>query len=195
MKTSFRLAFVASVAFAAFAAPTMAHAQATATVCKDGTTSAVSGRGACSGHGGVDAAATKAEKKTVKREEKAATAAAKATPNAKVTVTCGDGTTSTATGRGACSGHGGVKAAAATTKPAAAPVAAPAAASKAAIPAAAPKAAAHAKGASKTAGSGAAEDNNPAGAVAKCKDGMYSHAASRQGACSRHGGVAQWMTK
>ncbi len=65
-------------------------AQATSSVCRDGTTSAAAGRGACSGHGGVDAKATEA--------------AAKA---AKTTVTCTDGTSS-AGGRGACSSHGGI---------------------------------------------------------------------------------------
>lgn len=37
-----------------------------------------------------------------------------------------------------------------------------------------------------------AEDKNPAGAIAQCKDGTYSHAKNRTGACSRHGGVAKW---
>jgi large subunit ribosomal protein L22e/Meckel syndrome type 1 protein len=36
------------------------------------------------------------------------------------------------------------------------------------------------------------EDHNPAGAIAQCKDGTYSHAKVRTGACSRHGGVAKW---
>ena len=36
------------------------------------------------------------------------------------------------------------------------------------------------------------EDRNPAGAIAQCKDGSYSHAKARTGACSRHGGVAKW---
>ncbi|MEQ7874717.1 DUF3761 domain-containing protein [Sphingomonas sp. ASV193] len=36
------------------------------------------------------------------------------------------------------------------------------------------------------------ENTNPAGAIARCKDGLYSHAAHRSGACSRHGGVASW---
>lgn len=36
------------------------------------------------------------------------------------------------------------------------------------------------------------EDRNPAGAIAQCKDGTYSHAKGRTGACSRHGGVAKW---
>jgi hypothetical protein len=33
----------------------------------------------------------------------------------------------------------------------------------------------------------------PQGATAKCKDGTYSHAATHRGACSRHGGVAEWL--
>jgi large subunit ribosomal protein L22e/Meckel syndrome type 1 protein len=36
------------------------------------------------------------------------------------------------------------------------------------------------------------EDHNPVGAIAQCKDGTYSHARNRTGACSRHGGVAKW---
>ena len=35
------------------------------------------------------------------------------------------------------------------------------------------------------------ENNNPVGAIAQCKDGLYSHAKGRTGACSRHGGVAK----
>ena len=46
---------------------------------------------------------------------------------------------------------------------------------------------------STVAGSGEADDKNPAGAIAQCKDGMYSHAKNREGACSRHGGVGRWM--
>jgi hypothetical protein len=37
------------------------------------------------------------------------------------------------------------------------------------------------------------EDHNAAGAIAQCKDGTYSHAKGRTGACSRHGGVAKWL--
>ena len=73
---------------------------ATGSVCKDGTKSEASGKGACSGHGGVDAAATKA---------------AKSTKKAAAQVTCTDGTMSKG-GQGACSGHGGIKKAADTTK-------------------------------------------------------------------------------
>src|SRR4051812_46265880 len=42
----------AAVALTLSAAPRAAHAQAKTSVCKDGTTSATTGRGACSGHGG-----------------------------------------------------------------------------------------------------------------------------------------------
>jgi hypothetical protein len=34
-------------------------------------------------------------------------------------------------------------------------------------------------------------DNNPVGAVAKCRDGKYSHSESAIGTCSNNGGVAQ----
>ena len=33
----------------------------------------------------------------------------------------------------------------------------------------------------------------PAGATAKCKDGTYSFSLHRQGTCSGHGGVAEWL--
>lgn len=35
--------------------------------------------------------------------------------------------------------------------------------------------------------------SHPAGASALCRDGTYSYSASRRGACSWHGGVAQWL--
>ncbi len=84
---------------------------------------------------------------------------------ANATFKCKDGTYSTAaSARGACSRHGGI----AETLRAAGPAAAPAAA-------AAP--------------SGAA----PANATARCKDGTYSTSKQRRGACSHHGGVAEWL--
>jgi hypothetical protein len=39
----------------------------------------------------------------------------------------------------------------------------------------------------------ATENNNPAGAIAQCKDGTYSHAKTHTGACSHHGGVGKWL--
>jgi len=35
--------------------------------------------------------------------------------------------------------------------------------------------------------------NNVGGATAICRDGTYSYSQSRQGTCSRHGGVARWL--
>ena len=171
-------------------------AQATATKCKDGTTSAVSGRGACSGHGGVDKTATKTVAKTAKAQEKTAKTVVKHTTGTQVTSTCADGTTSNATGRGACSGHGGIKSAEVTKKStgAAVPVVGTAVPPKPKVTG--PKttvAAAPVAPRSTVAGSGASEDHNAAGAIAQCKDGMYSHAKNRTGACSRHGGVARWL--
>jgi len=156
-------------------------AQATASVCKDGTTSAATGKGACSGHGGVDAAATAAAKKPAKKTE-----TAKAAPAAEVT--CTDGTTSKG-GRGACSKHGGIKGAAV---PAATAAATPAATAKPAGTPAASSAPAATKTATK-ASTKRGEDNDPTDAIAQCKDGMYSHAANHRGACSKHGGVSKFL--
>jgi hypothetical protein len=106
-----------------------ASAQAPRSACKDGTTTAVVGRGACSRHGGVDADATrhlvkaetkaevktqKAEAKAVKSEMKAESKVAKAEDKALrersgATAQCKDGTYWHARNtRGACSGHRGV---------------------------------------------------------------------------------------
>lgn len=39
----------------------------------------------------------------------------------------------------------------------------------------------------------AAPSAPPPGATARCRDGSYSHSKSRNGTCSGHGGVAQWL--
>jgi hypothetical protein len=123
------------------AAPVRAQATKASSVCKDGTTSAAAGRGACSGHGGVDSIATAAAKRSRKAEKADAKAErAKASKDPQ-------------------------KEAAAT--------------------AAAKKADAKAAKAEER----AAHDS--VGATAQCKDGTYSHAATTQGACGRHGGVAR----
>jgi hypothetical protein len=81
------LAALIGVSLASMALSPVSRADAAApTACKDGTTSTSTGKGTCSGHGGVQ--------KTPK------------------TTACTDGTTSTSTGKGTCSGHGGVKKAA-----------------------------------------------------------------------------------
>ena len=179
-----------TLSFFALVTPAISAAQATAVKCKDGSASATTGRGACSGHGGVDKTATKVEKKTVKAEEKTAKRVVKSTPGTQVTSLCADGTKSNTVGRGACSGHGGIKAAAATSVATGKPVAAAPVAAPKPAPMAAPKPAATAR---TTVGSGGREDNVATGAIAQCKDGMYSHAKNRTGVCSRHGGVARWM--
>ena len=109
--------------------------------------------------------------------------------------TCKDGTASTATGRGACSGHGGVQRAS-KSKPAADAPAASTAASSAAAPASAqaPTTAAKSSTASKSAPTEEASNTDPTGATAKCKDGTYSKSKHHSGTCSSHGGVAEWLT-
>ncbi|MGZ4510383.1 MAG: DUF732 domain-containing protein [Mycobacterium sp.] len=37
-------------------------------------------------------------------------------------------------------------------------------------------------------------DTNPAGAIALCADGQYSHSQTPSSPCSHDGGVAQWLT-
>ncbi|HMF27399.1 MAG TPA: hypothetical protein VKE42_01420 [Candidatus Cybelea sp.] len=117
--------------------PALAQAAAKASaqsICKDGTTSSAAGRGACSSHGGVDSAATKAARasaKATKAEAKVAKAgkdssaavskarraeakAAKAEDKAAkdstgATAQCKDGTFSHAKStQGACAAHGGI---------------------------------------------------------------------------------------
>jgi hypothetical protein len=156
------------------------------TTCKDGTTSTATGRGACSGHGGVQKAAS------TKAATAAPAAAAPAAPAASGTpTTCKDGTTSTATGRGACSGHGGVQKAS-KSKPASDEAAA-APAPAATAPATGTPAAAK-PSASKSAPTATATNTDPTGATAKCKDGTYSKSKHHSGTCSSHGGVAEWLT-
>ena len=170
-----------------------ASAQTATTVCKDGTTSATTGRGACTGHGGVDKSATKKSAAAAKAERKAASRAPAAPAAATVgaapkpaaaTVTCGDGTSSKA-GRGACARHGGVKTASATPAPAAKAAAPTTAASVRPAPAA--------RQAAPATATTHAANTDPTGATAQCKDGTYSHATNHRGACARHQGVAKWL--
>jgi hypothetical protein len=185
------LGLVTAFAFLALAA---AQGQ-TATVCKDGTTTATTGRGACSRHGGVDSKATKLAAKAAKAATTTSVSKGEVAPAA---VSCKDGTTS-APGRGACSHHGGVgsppvpSTTVTPSLPAAVRPSSPArtrseAKSNAPTATAVPKT-------PPASNRSASETTNPVGAIAQCKDGLYSHATSRRGACSRHGGVAQWLVK
>jgi Protein of unknown function (DUF3761) len=106
--------------------------------------------------------------------------------------TCKDGTTSTATGRGACSGHGGVQKAGKSATSAAP------ATTESASPAATPApsaAAAQTAPAGKSAATATTGNTDPTGATAKCKDGTYSKSKHHTGSCSHHGGVAEFLTK
>jgi len=131
---------------------------------------------------------------------------------ANATAKCKDGTYSTAkTKRGACSGHGGIdtwladsksstksaaketkedaRTAGKATKEAAKDVGKTTKAGAKATAGATKEGAAAAKDATKTASK---PSDAPADATAKCKDGSYSHAKQHRGACSGHGGVAEW---
>jgi hypothetical protein len=125
---------------------------------------------------------------------------AAAADTAAAITTCTDGTTSTATGRGACSGHGGVqkppksKPAAGATAPAVAATPASPAAASAAPAASTAMTAAKSSTASKSAPTAIAGNTDPTGATAKCKDGTYSKSQHHSGTCSSHGGVAEWLT-
>jgi hypothetical protein len=40
-----------------------------------------------------------------------------------------------------------------------------------------------------------ADDRDPKGAIALCKNGMYSHFTTRRGACAEHGGVVKYLVR
>ena len=148
------------IASAIALAPFALQAQAT-TTCKDGTTSTATGKGACSGHGGVNKTAAKAAKSDSKASTKTAKTEAKADTKAANTTAKAD------TKAAKTETKADNKVAKTDTK----------AASKS----------------SKAAATTTASNTDANGATAKCKDGTYSHAATHRGACSRHGGVAEWL--
>jgi hypothetical protein len=123
---------------------TAVNAQTAATAlptCKDGTTATKAGKGACSHHGGVDKSAAASSGAATNATSAAPATPAPSTPAATPaaggagSVMCKDGTTSTTSGKGACSHHGGVnKSSTASSGSAAPPAAAPAPASPPAGP-------------------------------------------------------------
>ena len=180
--------------------------------CKDGTTSKA-GQGACSGHGGVDKGATKShetEKQSTKAESKSASTTTSESAGAAATaasVICKDGTTSKG-GKGACSGHGGVDKSASASKAegkthsestsstggsgaaAGAAAAKGSSASSEATPSS-PRAAPAAPATTTPRSTTSSGEKGPP--TAKCKDGTLSYAQHHSGACSDHGGVAEWL--
>jgi hypothetical protein len=184
MKKAFVFSTIAAPLLAfALILPSHAADSTNPTTCKDGTTSSATGKGACSGHGGVQKAPTSAGGAATSTSEPAApTTSGGAT-------TCKDGTTSSATGKGACSGHGGVQKATSAKSAVAAPTTVTPAAATAAAPAAKSPPVT-----TKSAPTAATGNTDPTGATAKCKDGTYSKSQHRSGTCSSHGGVAEWLT-
>ena len=109
------------------------------------------------------------------------------------TVTCKDGTSSKG-GKGACSGHGGIAdAAAVKTAPTKTPPA------KTVAPATPQPATSKAVATTTPPAKSKSEVTTPAAkaaagkATATCKDGTKSYATTHTGACSSHGGVAEWL--
>ncbi len=159
--------FSLCAAAALFATATPAAAKTTSkdfVTCQDGTTSK-GGRGACARHGGIAAAVPD---KTATDADKTPAATNDARTKADK-YSCKDGTG--AKTRLGCVGHGGL----ASNQPGANPP----------------------RTRDATRGGGGDEPGgvtmNPTGATAKCKDGTFSHAQHHTGACSRHGGVAEWL--
>src|SRR5262249_46942821 len=123
------------------------------------------------------------------------------TPPAGPTGQCADGTyTRAKTQTGACSKHGGVKTWFAAATPAAAAAGTVAAPKNTPPPPpspttekSTPPATGKAPSSTGKAQVVAKPADAPADATAKCKDGTYSTSKTHTGACSHHGGVAEWF--
>jgi hypothetical protein len=172
MPRRLRIAWATLAALTLLAPPLALAAEPEATVtCKDGSTSKA-GRGACHGHGGVAPSAA-ARTGAVPPGGAAATPAGPA-PHASASAAPPPAPRTTTapvpkTGGGAAD---------ATAAPAARAPSAPA------PPSTGPTRQAQAAPAGNTAAPGA---------TARCKDGTLSHAQHHSGACSQHGGVAEWL--
>jgi hypothetical protein len=175
--------------------PANAPANTTAQ-CQDGTYStAKTERGACSKHGGVKtwwgpAVGGKSSPAGGSSKSKEAPSTKSATEGAPAGATgeCNDGTfTRAKTQQGACSRHGGVKTWYGAGSTAVTPPPPPPPPASSGTPPT-PPAAKEPSGKAPTKSAAGAPEN----ATAKCKDGTYSFAKQHRGACSHHGGVAEW---
>jgi hypothetical protein len=188
-------------------APTISRAQAAEVICKDGNTSE-GGRGACSGHGGIDKAATekavKAAKKKAADEAKAAKKAkaeeakvaadkkaeeAKAAKEAKKQAAAEAKAAKKAKAeeaKGAVEQKGEAAKEKAESKLAAEKESAKEAREKATKET-------HEKLAKPPGAAKEKDDEGKGPPTAKCKDGSLSYSEHHTGACSRHGGVEEWL--
>jgi large subunit ribosomal protein L22e/Meckel syndrome type 1 protein len=189
----FALAALAAGCTLASSAPAMAAAaknydcskagNANKAVCKNGSKDAIKGstRPKDAKAEAPKAAATKPVKTEAKATPAKADAKAKPAVATAATERHYDCTKAGNANKAACKGA----AIAAAAKPAPKPIA-----KSAAKPAAMPKSVSAPKA---TPAAASTENSNPAGAIAQCKDGSYSHAKAHTGACSRHGGVGKWL--
>lgn len=195
---------VLALAVAAFVTPvdakTTRKPKGATAECVDGTYShAKTQQGACSSHGGVktwygDSAAstpaapsskTAASTSRTARPSRSSASTPAATPIG-ATAQCKDGSySSTKTRSGACAGHGGV--ATWLTDSTASTTAAPQTSTEEEKTVPPASTAVESRAPARSAAVSA-----PADATAKCKDGTYSHSKTHTGACSHHGGVAEW---
>jgi hypothetical protein len=189
--------------------PAKAPANATAQCKDDSYSTAKTEQGACSKHGGVKTwfGAGSAAAPSAAPSAKAPAASPKVASAAPSDATgqCGDGSyTRAKTQSGACSKHGGVKAwfakgssapPASNAVPAPSPRSLPSPPPPTATPRSVPAPAPAAPRSAPTSGKApmvAPPAGTPANATAKCKDATYSFAKGHSGACSSHGGVAEW---
>lgn len=158
--------------------------------CRDGSTSPA-GRGACSHHGGVvreDAQAQAGPAVGDAAEHK------RAGGGTQPLVHCKDGTTSSP-GRGACAHHGGVsRAASEEVSNTRAPEPSNGRSSKEQLETPSSGKSERAESRSASGYRSKEELKTPAAApTARCQDGTLSYAKHHGGACSNHGGVAEWL--